>query len=61
VEDNLVLMDETLYCMSDEARTFTEWAAGEGRLFVDESRSCVPEMAEKIVDDFFLVYPISSH
>ena len=61
VEDNLVLMDETLYCMSDEDRTFKEWAAYKGQLFVDEFRSCVPELAEKIVDDFFLVYPMALH
>jgi len=59
VEGDLVLMEETFYCMSEEEKTFKEWASGEGQSFVDEFRSCVPEMAEKIVDDLFLVYPLS--
>jgi hypothetical protein len=61
VADDEVLMDETLFCLSEVERTFAEWsAADDGQLFVNEFRSCVPEMAEKIVDDFFLVYPLSS-
>lgn len=59
--DNEILMDETLFCLSEVERTFAEWSSvDDGQLFVNEFRSCVPEMAEKIVDDFFLVYPLSS-
>ena len=57
--DNEVIVSETIFCASEEERTYTEWSQNEGRLFVDEFISCIPELAEKIVDDFFLVYPIS--
>ena len=57
--DNEVMVSETLFCASEEERTYTEWSQNEGRLFVDEFVSCIPELAEKIVDDFFLVYPLS--
>jgi hypothetical protein len=60
VEDNKTLLDEIIYCSSDEERTFTDWTQKNGQLFIDEFRTCVPELAEKIVDDFFLVYPIAS-
>jgi hypothetical protein len=56
--DNSVLLEETLLCLSDEQRTFQEWSRKE-IVFVEEFRSCVPELAEKIIDDFFLVYPQS--
>jgi hypothetical protein len=57
--DNEVVVSETFFCASEEERKYTEWSQNEGRLFVDEFNSCIPELAEKIVDDFFLVYPIS--
>jgi hypothetical protein len=61
VKDDQVLMDERLFCLSEEERTFAEWSSAEdGQLLVNEFRTCVPELAEKIVDDFFLVYPLSS-
>ena len=57
--DNEVMVSETFFCASEKERTYTEWSQNEGRLFVDEFISCIPELAEKIVDDFFLVYPLS--
>lgn len=57
-KDNAVLMDEQFICASDEERTFADWADHEGSDLVDEFRTCVPELAEKIIDDFFLVYPL---
>lgn len=57
--DNEVMVSETFFCASEEDRTYREWAEDQGQLFVDEFISCFPELAEKIVDDFFLVYPIS--
>ncbi|WP_319524533.1 hypothetical protein [uncultured Desulfosarcina sp.] len=56
--DNVILMDEHFICASDEERTFADWADHEGSDLVDEFRTCVPELAEKIIDDFFLVYPL---
>ena len=56
--DNVLLLDEYFTCASDEERTFADWADHEGSDLVDEFRSCVPELAEKIIDDFFLVYPL---
>jgi len=57
-KDNAVLIDEHFICASDEERTFADWADHEGSDLVDEFRTCVPELAEKIIDDFFLVYPL---
>lgn len=56
--DNSVWLEETFLCLSDEERTFQEWSSEE-IVFVEEFRACVPELAEKIIDDFFLVYPRS--
>ena len=60
-EDNETLIDETLFCVSEVDRKYIEWSENEGQFFVDEFVGCIPEIAEKIVDDFFLVYPIKTH
>jgi hypothetical protein len=60
-EDNEILIDETLFCVSEIERKYLDWAKNEGQFFVDEFVACIPETAEKIVDDFFLVYPIEAH
>lgn len=57
--DNEVVISESFFCAGEEKRKYTEWAKNEGQLFVDEFIACVPELAEKVVDDLFLVYPIS--
>ena len=56
--DNSVWLEETFLCLSDEERTFQEWSSEE-IVFAEEFRACVAELAEKIIDDFFLVYPRS--
>lgn len=56
--DKEVVVSEVFFCASEEERKYVEWSQNEGQLFVDEFISCIPELAEKIVDDFFLVYPI---
>jgi len=61
VEDNEILIDETLFCVSEIDRKYIDWAENEGQFFVDEFVACIPAIAEKIVDDFFLVYPIKTH
>ncbi len=58
--NNEEVISETFVCASEVKRTYTEWAENDGQLFVDEFICCLPELAEKIVDDFFLVYPLSS-
>jgi len=60
-EDNEILIDETLFCVSEVDRKYIDWTKNEGQFFVDEFVACIPEIAEKIVDDFFLVYPIKTH
>lgn len=55
-KDNATLLDEHFTCASDEERTFGDWADHDGADLVDEFKACVPELAEKIVDDFFRVY-----
>ncbi len=59
-EDNVVLIDDTLFCASEVDRKYIDWAENKGQFFVDEFVACIPEIAEKIVDDFFLVYPIET-
>lgn len=59
MKDNSVLLDERFTCASDEERMFLDWAADGGVHLVDELESCIPELAEKIVDDFFRVYPMN--
>jgi hypothetical protein len=58
LHDDEILLDERFICASDQERGFKDWADHNGSDFSDEFRSCVPEFAEKIVDDFFRVYPI---
>ena len=58
--DNEVLLSETLYCASEQPRTYIEWAENEGQFFIDEFSCCVQELSEKVVDDFFLIYPLYS-
>jgi hypothetical protein len=57
-EDHAILLDEHYTCTSDEERTFDQWAHAGGTKMIDEFRVCVPELAEKIIDDFFRVYPL---
>jgi len=57
VSDNKILVKDILSCESEE-RTFVQWSEDGGHYFIDAFRSCVPPLAEKVVDDFFLVRPI---
>lgn len=58
--DNEVVIKETFFCGSEQKKNYLEWAGNEGQLFIDEFLICLTEIAEKIVDDLFLVYPIPS-
>ena len=59
MSDNEVLLDDVLFCASEE-RSYKEWSQNEGRLFLESVVSCMPRLAEKVVDDFFLVYPLAA-
>jgi len=52
------LLEEKILC-SGEQRTYFEWAANDAALFTATMQTCVEALAEKIVADFFLVYPSS--
>ena len=57
---NAVWFDETYICASERELKYGQWAHHGGQLIVDESFACVVELAEKIIDDFFMVYPIEN-
>ena len=59
VSDNEVLLDDVIFCASEE-RSYKEWSEDEGQLFLESIISCIPSLAEKVVDDFFLVYPLAA-
>ena len=59
-EDNTVWFDETYVCTSVRDLKYGQWARHGGQLIVDESFACATELAEKIIDDFFAVYPIKN-
>lgn len=58
VRGNVVLLDEMFTCASDQERTFKDWTDQGGVVLIKEFESCLLELSEKIVDDFFRVYPI---
>ena len=58
LEDDAVLLDERFDCASEEERIFREWGSDGGIQLVKEFEYCIPELAEKIIDDFFSVYPM---
>ncbi len=57
--DNELLLEDTVFC-AGEKRDFSEWSENDGQLFVDALISCATDLTEKIVDDFFLVYPTNT-
>lgn len=57
IRDDQELLHEIVVCKSDEEKTLMEWSADGGHAFVEEFKGCAPELAEKIVDDLFLLYP----
>jgi hypothetical protein len=59
LKDDTILLDEHFTCASDEERTYQDWADQGGSDVIHEFRDCVPELSEKIIDDFFMVYPIN--
>lgn len=56
--DNEILLEDTVYCASEQ-RKYVEWAADEGQLFYNDIISCIPSLAEKVVADLFLVFPLT--
>ena len=51
-------LEELYTCAGSRPRTFTEWADRGGEALHDEFAACIPTLAEKVVDDLFLVYPL---
>jgi hypothetical protein len=56
--DGQELLKDIIVCRSDEEKKLDDWIKDGGESFTEEFKGCVPEVAEKIIDDFFLVYPI---
>lgn len=56
--DNEVLLQDTVQCIGDQ-RKYLEWAENEGQLFYDNVLACIPRIQEKVIDDLFLIYPIT--
>lgn len=54
--DGSVLLESKLGCHS-EPRRFAEWGERNGDVMIDAFVACVAPLAEKIVDDLFLVWP----
>ena len=44
----------------DGRKTFTHWAVNNGQLFYDELARTAKSLAEKIVEELFLLYPVPS-
>ena len=59
-QDNEIVINERFFCGSEEERKYVEWSANDGQLFIDEYVICFYEIVDKIIDDLFLVYPLSS-
>ena len=59
LKDDTILLDEDFTCASGEERPYQDWADQGGTDVIHEFRDCVPELSEKIIDDFFMVYPIN--
>lgn len=57
--DGRELFDEVFFCRSDVDKKFKEWTLDDGLAFREEFKGCGSEMAEKIIEEFFLVYRIS--
>ncbi len=54
--DNELLLEDTVFC-AGEKRDFSEWSENDGQLFVDALILCGTDLTEKVVEDFFLVFP----
>ena len=57
VSDNKILLEENLSCESEEY-LFEQWGEDGGQRYIDAFRSCIDPLAEKVVEDFFMVRPI---
>ena len=59
VSDHTVLYDDTISCRSEE-RKYTAWAVQQGQPLYEAFIACLPRLTEKVIDDFFLVYPLAT-
>lgn len=51
-----VLLEDAIRCVGDE-HSYVDWARDDGALFTRTLRACFDPLAERLVDDFFLLYP----
>ncbi len=59
LSDATVLYDDVVVCRTDR-RSYGVWAADDGREFEQELLDCRIRLAEKIIDDIFLLYPLDA-
>lgn len=59
VSDGAELLSARISCYGDR-RTYLRWASNGGQALVDSLVRCVPLLAEKVIDDFFLVSSMPS-
>jgi hypothetical protein len=59
LSDGAELLSARMSCHSDR-RTYLEWGSDDGQALIDSLARCVPPLAEKVIDDLFLVSPIPS-
>ena len=57
-KDNTVLFDVAYTCSSERKMKYTQWADHSGEMILEESFACANDLAEKVIDDFFLLVPI---
>jgi hypothetical protein len=53
-----LVFDERVRCGSEVTKPYVEWAKENGAAFQAEFSASIPELAEKIVEDLFLFYPL---
>ncbi len=59
VSDGAELLSARMSCHSDR-RTYLQWGSDDGQALIDSLARCVPLLAEKVIDDLFLVSPTPS-
>ncbi|MCP4409175.1 MAG: hypothetical protein GY807_15740 [Gammaproteobacteria bacterium] len=57
--DNEVLLEDTVQCVGEQ-RKYLEWGENNGQMFYDNVLACLPRLREKVIDDLFLVYPLTA-
>lgn len=56
--DDRTLLEDTVVCVG-ERRKYVEWGEDDGQRFYEDILACIPRLREKIIDDLFLVHPVT--